>query len=152
MFQMSAQLLGCRLQLCDKVETEEHEGENMTLKHPFTNDKHLPSFPIQHPITILLLLQFIQPSSLAFPLFNGWVVIFPWDSWGGELSRRCCFITPNKGTCSDHLTLGAAMKPHTETRLLLRGNTFFSSFKMNIWCFPIFHCYQLIIHHVYLQK
>lgn len=30
------------------------------------------------------------------PFFYGWVVIFPWDSGGGELSRACCFIIPNK--------------------------------------------------------
>lgn len=152
MFQMSAQLRGWRLQLCDKVETEEHEGENMTLKHPFTNDKHLPSFPVQHPITTLLLLQFIQPSSLAFPLFNGWVVIFPWDSWGGELSRRCCFITPNKGTCSDHLTLGAVMKPSHRNQALATRQRVLSSFKMNIWYFSLWLCHQLLIHHVYLRK
>lgn len=33
--------------------------------------------------------------SLFFPLY-GWVVIFPWDSGGGELSRACYFIFPNK--------------------------------------------------------
>lgn len=53
---MSARLLNWRLHLCDKVETEEDEGENMTLKHPFTNDKYLPSLPNQHPIAALLLL------------------------------------------------------------------------------------------------
>lgn len=28
--------------------------------------------------------------------FYGWLPIFPWDSGGGEFSRRCCFIIPNK--------------------------------------------------------
>lgn len=116
---MSAGLLDRRLHLCDKVETEEDEGENMTLQQPFRNDKHLPSFPVQHPIVALLLLpSFIQPSSLLFPLFNGWVVMFPWDSWGGELSRARCFIMPNKGTCSDHLDLGAVMKPSDRNQAL----------------------------------
>lgn len=133
----ASELLGRRLHLCDRVETEEDEGENMTLKHPFTNDKHLPPFPIQHPIIALLLLRFIQPSSLSFPLFNGWVVIFPWDSGGGELSRTRCFIMPNKGTCSDHLVLGAVMK-HRNQALATRQHilTFFFFLFTHL---PIFH-------------
>lgn len=137
----ASELLGRRLHLCDRVETEEDEGENMTLKHPFTNDKHLPPFPIQHPIIALLLLRFIQPSSLSFPLFNGWVVIFPWDSGGGELSRTRCFIMPNKGTCSDHLVLGAVMK-HRNQALATQQHIVVSLFK-NFFFFP----YLPIFHH-----
>lgn len=136
MFQMSARLLNWRLHLCDKVETEEDEGENMTLKRPFTNDKHLFSFLVQYPVAALLLLpSFIQPSFLSFPLLNGWVVIFPWDSWGGELSRTRCFIMPNKGTCSDHHDFGAVMKPSERSQALSRRQ-----YIIYLTWFPIFLC------------
>lgn len=138
---MSAQLLHWRLGLCDKVETEEDEGENMTLKHPFRDDKHLPPFPVQHPsAAFLLLLSFIQPSSLWFPLFNGWVVIFPWDSRGGELSRACCFIMSNKGTCSDHLDLGAVMKPSDRNQALATRQCILDFLFKMIYILSLFHC------------
>lgn len=77
-----------------------HEAGSTFFSHP-PPDKHLspplftavpshlssppppPFFP--HPLLI----------TLSF-FFYGWVVIFPWDSSGGELSRMHCFIIPNK--------------------------------------------------------
>lgn len=60
---------------------------------PFPVDKHL-SFSLHLPINSSSFFS----SSTHHPLsqcFYGWVVIFPWDSGGGELSRACCFIPNN---------------------------------------------------------
>lgn len=64
-----------------------------------------------------------HPSLSLF--FYGWVVIFPWDSGGGELSRECCFIVPNKSR--EHVQTTSPLvqrwNPQTET-----ASFFFFSF------------------------
>lgn len=55
-----------------------------TIPSPLSSPSSPPPFP--HPPIIPLCPSF----------FYGWVVIFPWDSGGGELSRTRCFIIPNK--------------------------------------------------------
>lgn len=72
---------------------------NHLSSHSFLNDKHLS--PLLPPTTSFF------PSSSSFSSSSthhpslcfflcGWVEIFPWDSGGGELSRACYFIFPNK--------------------------------------------------------
>lgn len=57
--------------------------------------------PFHHPITPFLpSFSSLFSSSTHYPslslFFYGWVVLFPWDSGGGELSRTRCFIITNK--------------------------------------------------------
>lgn len=81
-------------------QSREHFFHSSSFLHPL-DDKHLspslfsaipshlssPSPPPPFPHPLLITLSFF---------FYGWVLIFPWDSRGGELSRMHCFIIPNK--------------------------------------------------------
>lgn len=73
-------------------------------KHPLCSSipPSLPSSPLRrcthHPFSVY-----------------GWVVIFPWDSGGGELSRIRCFIIPNKSREHVQTTSARAQWWNTQT-------------------------------------
>lgn len=119
-------------QACVQVRSITTQIQQETLLYtsfPFPNDKHLslsssalpppppPSFPLP---------------SLSLFLY-GWVVIFPWDSEGGELSRACCFIIPNKEE-------NMFRPPHPEFRWKPSDrNSFFCRHALLVHTFPLFY-------------
>lgn len=111
-------------------------GETGTISpHIFsfpTDDKHL-SPSSTHPS--LLSFSSLPPSfphsahpSLSLFLY-GWVVIFPWDSGGGELSRAYCFIISNKAG-------NMFRPPHSETlrqKQISTGMSFLCIHSIFLW-------------------